>query len=100
MTDRRKGARTALGSRRGRTPTRDALAVAATVLLANTPTQFAFYVVLDTSDSASAGLLRHAATTMSGALVFAVLWTGIVFFAFGPALAGARRNRQPVRREQ
>ncbi|MFH5797857.1 hypothetical protein [Haladaptatus sp. CMAA 1911] len=69
--------------------TGDLLAVAATILLANLPTLFAFYVILDTYNPLTTDLtfFKYATTTMSGALVFAVLWTGIVFFAYGPSLS-------------
>ncbi|WP_435152744.1 hypothetical protein [Haladaptatus sp. DFWS20] len=77
-----------------RNPIRDVLAVTLTILLANMPTLFAFYVTLDTYSSASGvGFFRYLTTTMSGALIFAILWTGIVFFAFGPALAGSWNRR-------
>ncbi|WP_231184356.1 hypothetical protein [Haladaptatus sp. DYF46] len=75
--------------------TGDLLAVAATILLANLPTLFAFYVILDTYDPLTTDLtfLQYATTTMSGALVFAVLWTGIVFFAYGPSLSRRWNDR-------
>lgn len=77
-----------------RNSTRDVLAVTFTILLANMPTLFAFYVTLDTYSSTSGvGFFRYLTTTMSGALIFAILWTGIVFFAFGRALVGARNGR-------
>ncbi|WP_458190875.1 hypothetical protein [Haladaptatus sp. NG-WS-4] len=75
-------------------PTRDALTITLTLLLANTPTLFVFYVTLESYDSTSGvGFVQYLTTTMSGALVFALLWTGIVHFAFGPALAGAWSER-------
>jgi len=80
---------------KGQATTGDLLAVAATILLANLPTLFAFYVILDTYDPLSTDLsfFKYATTTMSGALVFAVLWTGIVFFAYGPSLSRRWNNR-------
>ena len=68
--------------------TRDVVAFAITILLANVPTLFAFYVILDTYNSTSGvGIVHYLTTTMSGAVIFAVLWTGIVFFAYGPSLS-------------
>ncbi len=79
---------------RSRNPTRDALAATLTILLANMPTLFAFYVALDTYDPAlGIGFFKYLTTTMSGALIFAILWTGIVFFAFGSALAETWNQR-------
>ncbi|WP_049971252.1 hypothetical protein [Haladaptatus cibarius] len=79
---------------RSRNPTQDTLAIALTILLANMPTLFAFYVAIDTySADLGIGFFRYLTTTMSGALIFAVLWTGIVFFAFGPALVDTRNRR-------
>ncbi|GAA0244429.1 hypothetical protein ACFFQF_03920 [Haladaptatus pallidirubidus] len=79
---------------RSRNPTRDTLAVSLTILLANVPTLFSFYVAIDTYGAETGvGFFRYLTTTMSGALIFAVLWTGVVFFAFGPALAGSWNRR-------
>ncbi|WP_423745552.1 hypothetical protein V5735_06165 (plasmid) [Haladaptatus sp. SPP-AMP-3] len=75
-------------SKKGAT-TGDLLAVAATILLANVPTLFAFYVILDTYNPLTTDIsfVQYITTTMSGAVIFAVLWTGIVFFAYGPSLS-------------
>ncbi|WP_266075956.1 hypothetical protein [Haladaptatus caseinilyticus] len=79
---------------RGRSSIYETLAITLTILLANMPTLGAFYVALDTYDAGMGiGFFRYLTTTMSGALIFAILWTGIVFFAFGPALVGARDRR-------
>ncbi|SIQ90129.1 hypothetical protein SAMN05421858_0747 [Haladaptatus litoreus] len=79
---------------KGRSSTRNTLAIALTILLANMPTLGAFYVAIDTySAGMGIGFFRYLTTTMSGALIFAVLWTGIVFFAFGPALVESRNGR-------
>lgn len=87
-------ARNAASRTRGQSWSLDLLAVTTTILLTNTPTLFAFYVILDTHDpSTGVSLVRYATTTMSGALVFALLWTGIVLAMFGPSISAARMSR-------
>lgn len=89
-SDRRSVVRATLRSRRGRNPTRETLAIAATVLLANAPMLFAFYVTLDTYDTASVGFFRHDHDEWRARLRRAL---DVVSFAFGPALAGAWKYR-------
>ena len=72
-------------------PARDLLAVVASMFVANAPTVGAFYVVVNRYDpSSGTGFGSYLVNQQGGALVFAVLWTGIVFVAFGPALSAAR----------
>ncbi|WP_440007314.1 hypothetical protein [Halomicrococcus sp. SG-WS-1] len=72
-------------------PARDLLAVVASMFVANSPTIGAFYVVVNRYDpDARTAFGSYLVNQQGGALVFAVLWTGIVFVAFGPALAAAR----------
>ncbi len=71
------------------------LALVATIVLANAPAFFALYVIFDTfSPTRNAPTLtKYATTTMSGAIVFAILWIGLVFFVYWPSLATAWDNR-------
>ncbi|MCO8246248.1 MULTISPECIES: hypothetical protein [unclassified Haladaptatus] len=75
--------------------TGELLAVAATILLASAPALFALYVIFDTFSPTgqTASLFDYATTTMSGAIIFAVLWFGLVLFAYWPSLAEAWNDR-------
>ncbi len=75
--------------------TGELLAVAVTLVLANAPALFALYVIFDTfsATTQTPTLFDYATTTMSGAIVFAILWIGLVLFAYWPSMAKVWNSR-------